>query len=125
MAKGGAVIVSTPQDIALLDARRGVSMFERMETPILGVVENMSYFCCPNCNHRTELFGHGGAQEEAKRLGVPFLGEIPLLADIRASGDDGTPIILSAPDSEAARAYTALASNIAAALVASDEKASS
>lgn len=125
MAKGGAVIVSTPQDIALLDARRGVSMFERMETPILGVVENMSYFCCPNCNHRTELFGHGGAREEAERLGVPFLGEIPLLADIRASGDQGTPIILSAPDSEAARAYTALATTIAEALSHSDEKASS
>jgi len=100
-------------------------MFERMETPILGVVENMSYFCCPNCNHRTELFGHGGAREEAERLGVPFLGEIPLLADIRASGDQGTPIILSAPDSEAARAYTALATTIAEALSHSDEKASS
>ena len=116
LARGGAVIVSTPQDIALLDARRGVAMFERMETPILGVVENMSYFCCPNCNHRTELFGHGGAKEEAERSGVPFLGEIPLLADIRASADDGTPIILSAPDSEAARAYTALAGTIAKAL---------
>ncbi|MBF0862888.1 Mrp/NBP35 family ATP-binding protein [Gluconobacter kanchanaburiensis] len=109
LAIGGAVIVSTPQDIALLDARRGVAMFEKMETPILGVVENMSYFCCPNCNHRTELFGHGGAKTEAEKMGVPFLAEIPLLADIRASGDEGTPIILSAPESEAAHAYNRLA----------------
>ncbi|WP_083813687.1 Mrp/NBP35 family ATP-binding protein [Gluconobacter morbifer] len=122
LAVGGAVIVSTPQDIALLDARRGVAMFERMETPILGVVENMSYFCCPNCNHRTELFGHGGARTEAEKLGVPFLGEVPLLADIRASGDEGTPIILSAPDSEAARAYTALATTIAQKLESSPVK---
>ncbi|GBR52681.1 iron-sulfur cluster assembly/repair protein ApbC [Neokomagataea thailandica NBRC 106555] len=113
LAKGGAVIVSTPQDIALIDARRGVSMFERMETPILGIVENMSYFCCPNCNHRTELFGHGGARAEAENASVPFLGEIPLLAAIRASGDDGTPITLSAPESEAALAYTRLAETIA------------
>ncbi|WP_068169969.1 Mrp/NBP35 family ATP-binding protein [Neokomagataea thailandica] len=113
LAKGGAVIVSTPQDIALLDARRGIAMFERMETPILGIIENMSYFCCPNCNHRTELFGHGGARAEAESAGVPFLGEIPLLAAIRSSGDDGTPITLSAPESEAAQAYTALAQVIA------------
>lgn len=116
LAKGGAVIVSTPQDIALLDARRGIAMFERMETPILGIIENMSYFCCPNCNHRTELFGHGGARAEAESAGVPFLGEIPLLAAIRSSGDDGTPITLSAPESEAAQAYTALAQVIAAGL---------
>ncbi|MBR0558807.1 Mrp/NBP35 family ATP-binding protein [Neokomagataea anthophila] len=113
LAKGGAVIVSTPQDIALLDARRGIAMFERMETPILGIIENMSYFCCPNCNHRTELFGHGGARAEAESAGVPFLGEIPLLAAIRSSGDDGTPITLSEPESEAAQAYTALAQVIA------------
>jgi len=112
----GAVIVSTPQDIALLDARRGMAMFEKMNTPVLGVVENMSYFCCPNCNHRTELFGHGGARAEAEKAGVPFLGEIPLLADIRMSADDGAPIVLTAPDSEAARAYRALADNIATAL---------
>ncbi|MCQ9156009.1 Mrp/NBP35 family ATP-binding protein [Acidomonas methanolica] len=109
----GAIIVSTPQDIALLDARRGLAMFEKMNVPVLGVVENMSYFCCPNCNHRTELFGHGGARRQAEESGVPFLGEIPLLADIRASGDAGAPIILSAPDSEAAGAYTALARAVA------------
>lgn len=112
LAIGGAVIVSTPQDIALLDAKRGIAMFERMRTPILGVVENMSYFCCPHCHHRTDLFGHGGARAEAERAGVPFLGEIPLLAAIRASGDEGTPIVLSAPDSEAALAYTALAASV-------------
>ncbi|GBQ12367.1 Mrp/NBP35 family ATP-binding protein [Swaminathania salitolerans] len=109
----GAVIVSTPQDIALLDARRGLAMFERMNVPLLGVVENMSYFCCPNCNHRTELFGHGGARDEAEKAGVPFLGEIPLLTDIRMSADAGTPIILSAPESEAAHAYTRLARSVA------------
>ncbi|WP_029605047.1 Mrp/NBP35 family ATP-binding protein [Kozakia baliensis] len=112
----GAVIVSTPQDIALLDARRGLKMFERMNVPLLGLVENMSYFCCPNCNHRTELFGHGGAREEAEKSGVPFLGEIPLLADIRLSGDAGTPIILAAPESEAAQAYTKLARSVAKSL---------
>ena len=79
----GAVIVSTPQDIALIDARRGVKMFEQVHVPVLGVVENMSYFSCPNCNHRTDIFGHGGAAAEAARIGVPFLGEIPLLLAIR------------------------------------------
>ncbi|AQS88778.1 iron-sulfur cluster assembly/repair protein ApbC [Neoasaia chiangmaiensis NBRC 101099] len=112
----GAVIVSTPQDIALLDARRGVAMFEKMNVPILGLIENMSYFCCPNCNHRTELFGHGGARAQAEESGVPFLGEVPLLADIRASGDAGAPIVLSSPDSEGAHAYTAVARAIAQSL---------
>lgn len=109
----GAIIVSTPQDIALLDARRGLAMFEKMHVPVLGIVENMSYFCCPNCDHRTELFGHGGARQEAEAAGVPFLGEIPLLANIRASGDAGAPVILSEPESEAARAYTAVARAVA------------
>ncbi|GAA4475704.1 Mrp/NBP35 family ATP-binding protein [Gluconacetobacter asukensis] len=110
----GAVIVSTPQDIALLDARRGIAMFEKMNVPVLGMVENMSYFCCPNCGHRTDLFGHGGARAEAEALGVPFLGEIPLLADIRASADAGAPIVISAPDSPAGQAYRALAHTVAA-----------
>jgi ATP-binding protein involved in chromosome partitioning len=91
VALAGAVIVSTPQDIALIDARRGVRMFERVHVPVhvpvLGLVENMSFFCCPNCGHRTDLFGHGGARLEAARLGTEFLGEVPLLLDIRtASG---------------------------------------
>ncbi|MBB2202667.1 Mrp/NBP35 family ATP-binding protein [Gluconacetobacter tumulisoli] len=110
----GAIVVSTPQDIALLDARRGVTMFAKMNVPVLGVVENMSYFCCPNCGHRTDLFGHGGARAEAATMGVPFLGEIPLLADIRASADSGAPIVISAPDSPGGSAYRALAHTIAA-----------
>ncbi len=105
----GAVIVSTPQDIALIDARRGVRMFEKTKVPVLGLVENMSFYCCPNCGHRAELFGHGGARREAERLGIDFLGEIPLLLDIRTAADAGTPIVAAAPHSEAAQAYTALA----------------
>jgi ATP-binding protein involved in chromosome partitioning len=105
----GAVIVSTPQDIALLDARRGVKMFEKTRVPVLGLVENMSFFCCPNCGHRTDVFGHGGARAEAARLGIEFLGEIPLLLDIRTASDAGTPIAAQSPDSEAAKAYDALA----------------
>ena len=105
----GAVIVSTPQDIALIDARRGVRMFEKTRVPVLGLVENMSYYCCPNCGHRSEVFGHGGARAEADRLGIDFLGEIPLLLDIRTASDAGTPIAAMAPDSEAAKAYDTLA----------------
>nr|WP_321986915.1 Mrp/NBP35 family ATP-binding protein [uncultured Lichenicoccus sp.] len=112
----GAVIVSTPQDIALLDARRGAAMFGKVNVPVLGIVENMSFFCCPNCGERTELFGHGGARREAEALGVPFLAEIPLLLDIRTSSDAGTPIMASAPDSDAGRAYSGLAERVAASL---------
>jgi ATP-binding protein involved in chromosome partitioning len=108
----GAVIVSTPQDIALLDARRGVKMFEKTRVPVLGVIENMSFFCCPNCGHRSEIFGHGGARSEAASLGVPFLGEIPLLLDIRTAADSGTPIAASAPESDAGKAYDALARTV-------------
>ena len=108
----GAVIVSTPQDIALLDARRGVKMFEKTRVPVLGLVENMSFFCCPNCGHRTDIFGHGGARTEAANLGIPFLGEIPLLLDIRTASDAGTPIAASAPDSVAAKAYGELARQV-------------
>jgi ATP-binding protein involved in chromosome partitioning len=108
----GAVIVSTPQDIALLDARRGVKMFEKTRVPVLGLVENMSFFCCPNCGHRTDIFGHGGARAEAAQLGIEFLGEIPLLLDIRTASDAGTPIAAEQPDSEAAIAYAALARSV-------------
>ena len=108
----GAVIVSTPQDIALIDARRGVRMFEKTLVPVLGLVENMSVFCCPSCGHETPLFGHGGARKEAEALGVPFLGEIPLLMDIRTTADEGTPITASAPDSAAATAYQAIAGRV-------------
>ncbi|MCW3475866.1 Mrp/NBP35 family ATP-binding protein [Limobrevibacterium gyesilva] len=105
----GAVIVSTPQDIALLDARRGVRMFERTRVPVLGLIENMSFFCCPACGHRAEIFGHGGARREAERLGTEFLGEVPLLLDIRTASDAGTPIVAADPDSHAAQAFAAIA----------------
>jgi ATP-binding protein involved in chromosome partitioning len=108
----GAVIVSTPQDIALIDARRGVRMFEKTLVPVLGLIENMSVFCCPNCGHRTELFGHGGARREAEALGIPFLGEVPLLLDIRTTSDAGTPICAAAPDSPAAQAFAAIARRV-------------
>ena len=87
----GAVIVSTPQDLALLDARRGVAMFEKVNVPVLGIVENMASYCCPNCGHVAPIFGHGGARAEAEKTGVPFLGEIPLDMEIRTTSDDGTP----------------------------------
>jgi ATP-binding protein involved in chromosome partitioning len=112
VALTGAVIVSTPQDIALIDARRGVRMFEKTNVPVLGLVENMSFYCCPNCGHRADIFGHGGAKAEAARLGTEFLGEIPLLLDIRHASDAGTPIAASAPESDAAKAYDALARRV-------------
>jgi ATP-binding protein involved in chromosome partitioning len=112
VALTGAVIVSTPQDIALIDARRGVRMFEKTKVPVLGLVENMSFYCCPNCGHRADIFGHGGARTEAAKLGTEFLGEIPLLLDIRVAADAGTPIAAQAPDSDAAKAYGALASRV-------------
>jgi ATP-binding protein involved in chromosome partitioning len=112
----GAVIVSTPQDIALIDARRAVRMFEKVEIPVFGVIENMSVFCCPNCGHRSEIFGHGGARAEAEKLGHAFLGEIPLLLEVRSTSDAGTPIVAAAPESEGARAFIAIAAGIAARL---------
>ena len=112
VALTGAVIVSTPQDLALIDARRGVKMFEKTQVPVLGLVENMSFYCCPNCGHRADIFGHGGARAEAARLGAEFLGEIPLQLDIRMAADAGTPIAALAPDSDAAKAYGALAARV-------------
>jgi ATP-binding protein involved in chromosome partitioning len=109
VALAGAVIVSTPQDIALIDARRGVKMFERVHVPVLGLVENMSYYCCPNCGHRAELFGHGGARAEAARLKTDFLGEVPLVLEVRTASDAGTPIVAAAPESESAKAFRAVA----------------
>lgn len=114
----GAVIVSTPQDLALVDARRGVRMFEKVNVPVLGLIENMSFFVCPHCGGTSHLFGHGGAQVEAGRLGVEFLGEIPLLLAIRETADAGTPIVAQDPEGPAGRAYTALAERIAAKLMA-------
>jgi ATP-binding protein involved in chromosome partitioning len=105
----GAIIVSTPQDLALVDARKGLAMFEQVNVPVLGIVENMSYYLCPECGHRAEIFGHGGAQQEALRLNVPFLGEVPLHLDIRERSDAGTPIVASAPDSPYSQAYRDIA----------------
>ena len=112
----GAVVVSTPQDIALIDARRGVRMFERTHVPVLGLVENMSFFACPHCGERADIFGHGGARKEATRLGVPFLGEVPLLLAIRETGDRGTPIAAAEPDGAAAQAFAAIAARVAEAV---------
>ncbi|MDE0052174.1 MAG: Mrp/NBP35 family ATP-binding protein [Rhodospirillales bacterium] len=106
----GAVIVSTPQDIALLDVTRGINMFQQVNVPIFGVVENMSYYVCPQCGHRAELFHHGGARETAHRLGVDFLGEIPLDLDIRTTSDAGRPIVVTQPESPHAGAYRQIAS---------------
>ncbi len=105
----GAVIVTTPQEVALLDSRKAVNMAKSMKVPILGIVENMSYFLCPHCGERSEIFGHGGARQEAERLGVPFLGEVPLHLSIRVAGDAGTPIVAAAPDSPQALAFAAIA----------------
>src|SRR5215470_3288351 len=108
----GAVIVSTPQDLALIDARRGVSMFQRVNVPVLGIVENMSYFLCPSCGTRADIFGHGGARHEAERLGVPFLGEVPLHMDIREKSDSGLPVVATEPDGPHAVAYREIAARV-------------
>jgi ATP-binding protein involved in chromosome partitioning len=108
----GAVIVSTPQDLALLDARRGVSMFKRVNVPVLGIVENMSYFLCPHCGERSEIFGHGGARREAERLGVPFLGEVPLHMTIREKSDAGLPVVATEPDGPHAKIYRDIAAKV-------------
>ena len=112
----GAVIVSTPQDLALIDARKGLNMFRRVDVPVMGIVENMSYFLCPSCGDRADIFGTGGAQDEAARLGVPFLGQVPLEMEIRKTSDNGTPIVASAPDSAHALIYKQIAAQIAAQL---------
>ncbi len=114
VALTGAVIVSTPQDIALIDARRGVAMFGKVGVPVLGIVENMSYFCCPACGARSEVFGHGGARAEAARIGVPFLGEVPLVMEVREAGDAGVPVVAAAPGSGAAVAFEEIATTLLA-----------
>lgn len=112
----GAVIVSTPQDLALIDARRGVSMFKRVEIPILGIIENMATFVCPHCGQTSHIFGHGGAREEATRLGVPFLGEVPLNMTIRELSDVGRPVVGTEPDGPHAKIYKDMAQQVWAAL---------
>jgi ATP-binding protein involved in chromosome partitioning len=106
----GAIVVSTPQDVALLDARKALNMFEKTKTPVIGMIENMSSFCCPKCGHEANIFGHGGAKAEAEKLGLPFLGEIPLELDIRVAGDGGTPI--AATDSPMAAHYATIAAQL-------------
>jgi ATP-binding protein involved in chromosome partitioning len=108
----GAVIISTPQDLSLIDARRGLAMFKKVNVPVLGIVENMSYFQCPHCGTRSDIFGHGGARHEAERLGVPFLGEIPLHMSIRATSDAGTPVVASEPDGPHAAIYRAIGAKV-------------
>ena len=110
----GAVIVSTPQDLALIDARKGLNMFRRVEVPVLGIVENMSYFLAPDTGKRYDIFGNGGAKAEAERLGVPFLGEVPLTMDVRETSDAGTPVVVSDPDGAQARTYRAIAEKVLA-----------
>jgi ATP-binding protein involved in chromosome partitioning len=108
----GAVIVSTPQDIALIDARKGLNMFRKVDVPVLGIIENMSYFACPNCGHQTNIFGHGGAKVEAERLELDFLGEIPLDIAIRETSDGGTPIVAAEPDGVHAKSYLQIAAKV-------------
>jgi ATP-binding protein involved in chromosome partitioning len=112
----GAVIVSTPQDLALIDARRGIAMFRRVNVPVIGIVENMSSFICPHCGTRSDIFGHGGARHEAERLGVPFLGEVPLDMIIREKSDAGLPVVATAPDSPLAQSYRDIAALVRVAL---------
>lgn len=109
----GAVIVSTPQDIALLDARKGLNMFRKVDVPVLGIIENMSYYLCPKCGDRAHIFGHGGARDTAQRLGVDFLGEIPLDLAIRETSDQGRPIVVSDPDTPQAKTFNDIAAKIA------------
>ncbi|MBJ6370423.1 Mrp/NBP35 family ATP-binding protein [Sedimentitalea arenosa] len=113
-AVDGAIIVSTPQDVALLDARKGIDMFNQMKTPIVGMIENMSTHICSNCGHEEHVFGHGGVVAEAEKLGVPLLAEIPLHLDIRLAADGGAPIVVSKPDSAQATAFRHVARNLIA-----------
>ncbi len=119
----GAVIVSTPQDLALIDARRGVAMFEKTGVPILGLVENMSTFICPHCGGRSDIFAHGGARHEAANLGVPFLGEVPLVLSIREQSDAGRPPAATAPGSEPGKVYRAIADQVRTGLEATRRRA--
>src|SRR6185437_2758129 len=108
----GAVIVSTPQDLALIDARKGLNMFRKVDVPLLGIVENMSYFVAPDTGKRYDIFGHGGARKEAERLGVTFLGEVPLEMGIRESSDAGAPVVVSKPDGLEAETYRDIAGKV-------------
>jgi ATP-binding protein involved in chromosome partitioning len=108
----GGVIVTTPQDVALIDVRRGVQMFRKLNVPILGIIENMSYLVCPHCSGEVDIFSKGGGKRMAEKFGVPFLGEIPIDPEIRKGGDEGLPIVVSHPESTAAKAFTVAAEKI-------------
>ncbi len=118
----GAVIVSTPQDLALIDARKGLKMFQSVDVPILGIIENMSTFICPHCGERSDIFGHGGAEAESSKLGVPFLGAIPLHMDIRKYSDAGTPVVMAEPDGPHAKVFETIALKVAAQLNPVDDE---
>jgi ATP-binding protein involved in chromosome partitioning len=120
----GAVIVSTPQDLALIDARKGLNMFRKVSVPVLGIVENMSYFICTKCGERHEIFGHGGAREEAERLGVPFLGEVPLDMEVRARSDAGEPIVATVPEGAHATIFRKIAEQVWSAVEAGSARKS-
>jgi ATP-binding protein involved in chromosome partitioning len=122
VALSGAVIVSTPQDVALLDARKGLEMFRKVNVPILGLVENMSVFCCPNCGHSSAIFGAHGAKQLAEELGYAVLAEVPLALDIRTHTDTGRPLVVSLPDSPAAAVYRAMAATVWGMLQAKTDK---
>ncbi|WP_299381190.1 iron-sulfur cluster carrier protein ApbC [uncultured Kiloniella sp.] len=121
----GAVIVSTPQDIALLDARKGLNMFRKVDVPVLGIIENMSVYICPECGHEAHIFGEHGARAEAEKMETPFLGEMPLHIDIRMTSDEGEPIVISSPDGEHAKRYASIADKVWSSLAGSERKAPS
>jgi ATP-binding protein involved in chromosome partitioning len=110
----GSIVVSTPQQVSIADSRRAIRMYQKLNIPTLGVIENMSHFVCPNCNHAADIFGHGGAEKMAEDMAVPFLGRIPIYQPIREGSDNGVPLVLGDPDSPAARAFTAAAERVAA-----------
>jgi ATP-binding protein involved in chromosome partitioning len=112
----GAVIVTTPQDVSLIDARKGLAMFQKVNVPVLGIVENMSYYVCPSCGHRDEIFKHGGGRRTAQQLGVPFLGEIPLDPKVTIGGDAGRPIVVAEPGSKVTEAYLSIADAVVRAM---------
>jgi ATP-binding protein involved in chromosome partitioning len=110
----GAIVVTTPQEVSLADSRRAVAMYKKLNIPPIGVIENMSHFVCPNCQHESDIFGSGGGERMAEELHVPFLGRIPIYQPIREGGDKGVPLIISEPNSPAARAFMAAAERTAA-----------
>jgi len=120
----GAVIVTTPQEVALLDSKKGLAMFKKVSVPVLGIIENMSYFLCPHCHERTEIFSHGGGRQAAEKLGVSFLGEVPIDPAIREGGDAGLPIVVSDPDSPQSEAFRKIAKTLAAAISVQNDRSS-